>query len=133
MAQIEGLAGAFIYSPDADRLAAWYQDELGISLEAHPDGIGHYRVFQTRDLETSEVRENPVFAINHADDQIQPTGANFTIGFRVDDLEAFLTQLREQGVAIDDKRLEWAGGKHAWVHDPDGNRVELYEEIFISD
>ena len=23
-------------------------------------------------------------------------------------------------------------GKHAWIRDPDGNRVELYEEVFQS-
>lgn len=132
MAEIKGLAGAFIYSSDANRLADWYQSELGIQLEEHPDGIGYYRVFQTRDLETSVVRENPVFAINHADAEFKPTGASFSIGFRVDDLEAFLARLRDRGVEIDDKRLEWKGGKHAWVRDPDGNRVEFYEEIFFS-
>jgi hypothetical protein len=26
--------------------------------------------------------------------------------------------------------LEWERGKHAWITDLDGNRVELYEELF---
>jgi catechol 2,3-dioxygenase-like lactoylglutathione lyase family enzyme len=50
----------------------------------------------------------------------------------VDDLEVFLAKLKDRGMHIEDRRLEWEGGKHAWVRDPDGNRVELYEEIFFS-
>lgn len=39
MANVKGMGGAFIYSNDAARLAAWYHDMLGVEMEAHPDGI----------------------------------------------------------------------------------------------
>jgi hypothetical protein len=35
-------------------------------MEAHPDGIGYYHVFATRDVHTTTFRENPVFAVNQA-------------------------------------------------------------------
>ena len=63
MASVKGIGGVFIYSPDASRLAAWYEEVLGIEMEPHPDGIGYYRVFFTRDIETSGIRENPVIAL----------------------------------------------------------------------
>ena len=55
----------------------------------------------------------------------------FTINFRVDDLQEFLDQLNQKGVEMEGDILEWERGKHAWVKDPDGNLIELYEEIFV--
>jgi predicted enzyme related to lactoylglutathione lyase len=48
----------------------------------------------------------------------------------VDDMDAFLEQIREKGVAVDEKILVWERGKHAWIKDLDGNQIELYEELF---
>jgi catechol 2,3-dioxygenase-like lactoylglutathione lyase family enzyme len=129
MADVKGIGGVFIDSENATRLAGWYQDVLGIDMEPHPDGIGYYHVFPTRDHETSVFRENPVFAINHARETLAATGRGFVLNLRVDDLDGFLEQLRSKDVEIEDRVLEWARGKHAWIRDADGNRVELYEEI----
>ena len=129
MAGVKGIGGVFIDSDDAHQLAAWYEEMLGIEMESHPNEIGYYRVFHTRDIETSIVRENPVFAINHAPDKLAKTGRGFVINFRVDNLTEYLAQLRSKGVEIEDRILEWERGKHAWIRDGDGNRVELYEEL----
>ena len=48
---------------------------------------------------------------------------------QVSELAGFLEVLRARGVEIEGRILEWERGKHAWIRDPDGNRVELYEEI----
>lgn len=129
MADVKGIGGVFIFSDDAARLAGWYERVLGIEMEAHPDGIGYYRVFPTRDIDTAGIRENPVFAINQAQEKLAETGRGFVINLRVDNLAEFLDQLRTKGVEIEDRILEWERGKHAWIQDQDGNRVELYEEI----
>jgi len=129
MASVKGIGGIFIDSHDAAQLAGWYEEILGIEMEPHPNGIGYYRVFHTRDVETSIIRENPVFAINHAPEKLAQTGRGFVINLRVDNLTEFLEQLRFKGVEIEDRILEWERGKHAWIQDRDGNRVELYEEL----
>jgi catechol 2,3-dioxygenase-like lactoylglutathione lyase family enzyme len=133
MATVEGVGGIFIDSEDADRLAAWYETVLGIAMEAHPDGIGYYHVFLTRDMATSIVRANPVFAINQAREPLADRGRGFTLNLRVDDLHGMLAHLRKQGVTVEEETLEWARGKHGWIRDLDGNRVELYEEVFPAD
>lgn len=130
MASIQGIGGVFIDSEGATQLAQWYEEILGISMEAHPDGIGYYHVFPTRDVDTSIFRENPVFAINQAQEPLAQTGRGFVLNLRVDDLHALLAQLRQQGVAVEERVLEWERGKHGWIRDLDGNRVELYEEVF---
>lgn len=133
MASVKGIGGAFIYSRDAARIAAWYRDVLGIRTELLPDGTGYYKVFETRDVDTLVLRENPVFAINQAPASLPDDRRAFMVNLRVDDLRKFLDQLRNKGVRIEDRLLEWKGGKHAWITDPDGNRVELYEEILADD
>jgi catechol 2,3-dioxygenase-like lactoylglutathione lyase family enzyme len=130
MASVQGIGGVFIDSDDASRLASWYEEMLGIKMESHPDGIGYYRVFFTRDAETSIMRSNPVFAINQAKTRLPEGERGYMINFRVDHLDSYLEKLRTKGVAIEDNIQEWEYGKHAWIRDLDGNRVELYEELF---
>jgi predicted enzyme related to lactoylglutathione lyase len=44
----------------------------------------------------------------------------------VDDLDGMLDQLKSAGVQID-KREDHEYGRFAWIIDPEGNRVELWE------
>lgn len=129
MASVKGIGGAFIDSADAPGLANWYAEMLGVELEMHPDGTGYYCVFPTRDAETSILRWNPVFAINQAQEKLADTGRGFVLNLRVDNLTEFLDELRMRGVEVEDRLIVWERGKHAWIRDKDGNRVELYEEL----
>lgn len=131
MARVEGIGGVFIESEDAGRLAQWYEEMLGVTMDGHPDGVGYFHVFETRDVLTSVLRENPVFAINQAKKPLAQTGRGFVLNLRVDDLHAFLDELRSRDVKVEDRVLEWERGKHGWIRDLDGNRVELYEEVFV--
>lgn len=49
------------------------------------------------------------------------------VNFRVDDMDELLKKLGEEGVRIDPKREEAPYGKFAWIWDPEGNRVELWQ------
>ena len=49
------------------------------------------------------------------------------INYRVDDLTALLAQLTKNGVEIVKDPDADETGKFAWVMDPDGNKVELWE------
>ena len=50
---------------------------------------------------------------------------------RVDDLDAFLAELRAKGITNEGEIMVWEQGKHAWIRDLDGNRIELYEELLV--
>ena len=126
MASIKGIGGAFIHSEDVAALAAWYRDVLGIELEHYEEAGMFFKVFQTRDAETSEMLHCPVFSIMPAKEKLAASGRGFEINLRVDDLHAFIAQLREKGIEIE-KVEESEYGKFTWVHDPDGNRIELFE------
>jgi predicted enzyme related to lactoylglutathione lyase len=56
-----------------------------------------------------------------------PSRSPFMLNFRVDDLNALLTALRAEGVEVDEKIEEYDYGRFAWIRDPEGNRIELWE------
>jgi predicted enzyme related to lactoylglutathione lyase len=51
------------------------------------------------------------------------------VNFRVDDMDALLAQLELAGVSIDPKRDDSDYGRFAWITDPEGNRVELWQPL----
>ncbi len=49
--------------------------------------------------------------------------------FRVDNLEALLEILKEEGVTIVGDMETYDYGKFGWIVDPEGNKIELWEPI----
>ena len=45
----------------------------------------------------------------------------------MDDLDGLLKALAEEGVQIDPHCEDHDYGRSAWIMDPDGNRIELWE------
>jgi predicted enzyme related to lactoylglutathione lyase len=132
-AAVKGIGGVFIESPEPARLAAWYADVLGISMEPHDGGErGYFHVFQARDMDNPAlIRNNPVFAIQPPAEPLE-TGANFVVNLRIDDLAAFVESLNERGY----NPAPVTGDPFGWfssLRDPEGNRLELYEERFPDD
>ena len=51
------------------------------------------------------------------------------INYRVDDLDALIEKLAAAGVTIDPKRENADYGRFAWITDPEGNRLELWQPL----
>jgi len=49
------------------------------------------------------------------------------INYIVDDLDALLDRLKQEGVKIDPKRMDESYGRFAWIYDLDGNKIELWQ------
>ena len=49
------------------------------------------------------------------------------VSYRVDNLDALLEDLKKSGIEIDPHREDYDYGRFAWITDPDGNRIELWE------
>jgi predicted enzyme related to lactoylglutathione lyase len=62
-----------------------------------------------------------------------PSDSSFMINYRVDDLDEMVAQLRSRGVEILQGPESHENGKFAWVMDPDGNKVELWEPMIWND
>src|SRR5688500_3848767 len=120
MAGVTGLGGVFFKASDPDRLYAWYEKNLGLKKEE--GGVN----FRWRDRDGADAKTDwAIFA--WATRYFDPSRSPFMMNFRVDDLDALLEQLRAAGVTIDEKREDCEYGRFAWIMDPEGNRIELWE------
>jgi len=118
MAKAVGIGGVFLKARDPKALAQWYATHLGV-----PDQGGGSLGFDGPESAGMTVFAHFPLDTKYFGDGEQPAMVNF----RVDDLDALLAQLAEAGVRIDPKRDDAPYGKFAWIWDPEGNRVELWQ------
>jgi predicted enzyme related to lactoylglutathione lyase len=125
MARVTGIGGVFLRCKgDSAALAAWYQKHLGMPLEAWGGAVLRWPD------DTAGDKGLTVWNLADKDSEwFSPSTSSFMINYRVDDLEALLAQLREAGVAIVAGPESHENGKFAWIMDPDGNKVELWEPM----
>jgi predicted enzyme related to lactoylglutathione lyase len=122
MAKVTGIGGVFFKSPDPAALAAWYQKYLGMPLADFGGAV----------LRWPEDRaEDKGLTVWHLADTasrwFSPSASSFMINYRVDDLGEMLAELRAGGVEVIGGPEAHENGRFAWIMDPDGNKVELWE------
>lgn len=129
MARITGIGGVFLKSKgDSAALAAWYRTHLGLVLEDFGGAILKWPDDQAED------RGLTVWHVAARDSQwFSPSDSTFMINYRVDNLDELLAQLRADGIAIVAGPESHENGKFAWIMDPDGNKVELWEPMLWDD
>lgn len=120
MARITGVGGIFFKSPDPKKLSAWYHDVLGFELQDWGGAM----------LPTT-TPGHPAFVVwsPFASDTkyFEPSVREFMINFAVDDLDALLAEIAAKGVTVLGRNDE-PYGRFAWIMDPDGNKIELWQE-----
>jgi hypothetical protein len=119
--QVTGIGGVFFKAQDPKGMVAWYRTNLGILSKGgytdftwrekdRPDEIGHtaWRIFATNATYFGQAT-SPLM-----------------INYRVANLDRMMDQLRQGGVKIE-KVENYDYGRWAWLMDPEGNRIELWE------
>jgi len=125
MARVTGIGGVFFKSNgDNKALARWYENNLGIALEDFGGAVLKWPGDQAEDggLTVWHVAEK-------SSEWFAPSQSSFMINYRVDDLTGLLEQLKANGVEVLQGPESHENGKFAWIMDPDGNRVELWEPM----
>jgi D-3-phosphoglycerate dehydrogenase len=124
MAKVTGLGGIFFKSSDTDALRTWYGEALGLEV------ADYGKAFTWRDDAEPDERGYTVFAPFKADTKyFEPSESSFMINFRVDDLDGLLERLRAAGATIVGGPDQEPNGRFAWVMDPEGNKIELWEPV----
>jgi predicted enzyme related to lactoylglutathione lyase len=125
---INGIGGAFLFSNDTKRLVTWYRDCLGVVAEGEDSECNSiYKLFEYRDLENPEIKRTIVWAIIPTDQDIKGKPRTGKINYTVKNMEDILSHLTSKGVAIEKTEEYPSMGKFAWLKDPDGNSIELWE------
>ena len=122
-AGVTGIGGFFFKSENPKKLSEWYAKHLGMKIE--PSGMV---MFRQDDEEKYYKNAFTIWSAFPKDTEyFNPSKAPFMVNFRVVHLDQLLEQLRKDGVQVDDKLEEYEYGRFAWIIDPEGNRVELWE------
>ncbi len=123
MARITGIGGVFFKSTgDPKALADWYAKNLGLTFE--PWGGALLRWTEDAKVDGGVT----VWSAAKPDTTwFSPSESSFMINYRVDDLEGLVAHLRANGVEILQGPDVDDNGSFAWILDPDGNKVELWE------
>ncbi len=125
MKRVTGIGGIFFKCDDSDAQRTWYQEKLGI--EPQPWG-GH--VFMWREDADPKEQGYTVWSPFKSDsDYFGPSNQKFMVNYRVADLDALLVELRAAGVELAGEPTSEANGKFAWILDPEGNKIELWEPV----
>jgi catechol 2,3-dioxygenase-like lactoylglutathione lyase family enzyme len=117
---ITGVGGVFFKAKDPKALVAWYRDVLGLPMEAWGGASLRY-----------DAPKHPPAVIWGAfpasTKYFAPSTGDYMINYAVDDMDAFLARLKTKEVAILKREDGDPNGRFAWILDPEGNKIELWE------
>ncbi|MGH9514166.1 MAG: VOC family protein [Terriglobales bacterium] len=120
--RILGIGGIFFKSANRDQMREWYSKHLGLS-DKDSGAMLSWR--EHDDPQKEQVTVWTVFPATT--DYFGPTHPQFMVNYIVDDMDALLDRLKEEGVKIEPKRMDESYGRFAWIYDSDGNKIELWQ------
>ncbi len=110
----------FFKAKDPKALAAWYRDVLGMPIESWGGAMLRY-----------DAPKHPPMTVWTAfpatTKYFAPSTSDMMINYAVDDMDALIVKLTAKGVAILKRTDDDPNGRFAWLLDPEGNKVELWE------
>jgi len=120
--RVLGIGGIFFKSEHPAPMREWYAKNLGLS------GQGGEVMLHWREKDNPQQERMTVWSIFPANSKyFEPS--QLMVNYIVDDLDALLERLGKAGIKIDPKRQNAPFGKFAWIYDPDGNKIELWQPL----
>ena len=106
----------------AEELSGWYERHLGMRLEDFGAAILNWQE------DTAEDGGLTVWHVtDKSGDDFNPSTSSFMINYRVDDMAGMIQQLKAGGVELLQEPEYHENGVFAWIMDPEGNKIELWE------
>lgn len=124
MGKVVGFGGVFFKAKAPHLLSSWYKDNLGVNVL---DWGG--AVYPWSGLD--KIHKNGVNIWTPFDENTEhfaPSNSNFMFNFVVDNLVELIVDLKAKNFDISEIQTH-EQGKFAWILDPEGNKVELWEPV----
>lgn len=122
--KVTGIGGIFFFSDNPKEAKEWYSKNLG--LETNEYGS----TFETRSVNNpDEINLLQWSPFKKGSEYFLPSKKEFMINYRVQNIEALVEKLRENGVTVVDKIETFDYGKFVHIMDPEGNKIELWEPV----
>ena len=122
MKKVTGIGGIFFKCKDPNKMNEWYKAHLGFNTT---DYGTTFEWRQGADTTNKGLTQWCPFA--ETTKYFEPSTKDFMINYRVENLEALVEQLKNEGVTIVDKIEASEYGKFVHIIDVEGNKVELWE------
>lgn len=121
--RILGIGGVFFKSANRDRMREWYSRHLGLADK------GQGVMLPWRERDDPQKEHTTVWTVFPASTDYIPATQPFMVNYIVDDLDALIDRLKQDGVKVDPKRMNESYGRFAWIYDVDGNKIELWQPV----
>lgn len=122
--KVIGIGGVFFKSGNKPQLLDWYGKNLGMV------DSGYGVMMPWLEKGNPEKEQTTVWNIFPGDTKyFEPSTAPFMFNYIVDDMDALIEKLEKANVKIDPKRQDESYGRFAWIYDPDGNKIELWQPL----
>lgn len=120
--RVVGIGGIFFKSKNPSELKTWYSKHLGIETDKYGGKFVWRPAEGEDDLRTTVWSPMPEDTTYYA-----PSGSSYMINYRVENLIELLRILKQEGVEQVGEMETYEYGKFAWILDPDGTKIELWE------
>ncbi|HEY7189370.1 MAG TPA: VOC family protein [Vicinamibacterales bacterium] len=124
--RVTGIGGVFFKAKDPKALTQWYREHLGVNVGVSVRSTTPAFEWRERD-NPSELGSTTWAIFPDTTKYFLPSTAPFMLNYRVRSLDRMIAQLRAHGVQVEPRITEEAAGRFAWIMDPEGNRIELWE------
>ncbi len=121
--RILGIGGVFFKSANRDQMREWYAKHLGLADK------GHGAMLPWREHDDPQKEHVTVWTVFPNSTDYFPSTQPLMVNYIVDDMDALLDRLKQEGVKIDAKRMDESYGRFAWIYDLDGNKIELWQPV----
>lgn len=124
MKRVTGIGGVFFKADDPKKLKEWYGKHLGFNVQEW--GV----IFPWLEVDKPDAKAPATTSwspFKAATDYFKPSEKQFMFNYRVENLVELLKLLKEEGVQIVGEIQEFDYGMFAWIMDPEGNKIELWE------
>ncbi|MCB0430929.1 MAG: VOC family protein [Flavobacteriales bacterium] len=119
-----GIGGIFFKCENPDEMKKWYGDHLRLNVNEYGS------LFEFRSARNPEKKEYLQWSPFKKDTTyFQPSEKEFMLNYRVENIEALVEELRQNGVTICDEIESYSYGKFVHILDPENNKIELWEPV----
>ncbi len=120
--KVTGIGGIFFKCKDPKKIKDWYKTHLGLNTDQYG------ATFKWRDASDSTKKGSTQWSpFKETTKYFEPSTKDFMINYRVENLEALVTELKNEGVTIVDTLETFDYGKFVHIMDIEGNKIELWE------
>jgi predicted enzyme related to lactoylglutathione lyase len=123
MKKVTGIGGIFFRCKDPIKMREWYKSHLGLDTNEYG---ATFELGENTNNKNGSIQWSP---FDETTKYFEPSTKEFMINYTVDNLEALVVELKNEGITLVDEIETYDYGKFIHILDIEGNKIELWEPI----